>query len=153
MLVTLDDCKNISVKELSSIIGLNEEIAGALKRLSLSGKNYPIQMLNLIEDSAVSFRWIRKWISKPFDEIEKETQRLLEGNPVTIVKPKTKVRGRSGGAVKRSATFKVIKEHESIALQNYLLKFIPDLQVIDLEDSAFHNLEKLLYGLLALAKA
>ena len=32
-LLKSDDCKNITVKELSSTIGLNEEISGALKRL------------------------------------------------------------------------------------------------------------------------
>ena len=36
-------------------------------------------MLDLIEDSAVSFKWIRTSISKPLRQIETESQRLLFG--------------------------------------------------------------------------
>ena len=144
-LLKLDDCKNISVKELSSIIGLNEEISGVLRRLSLSGDSYPKQMINLIENSAVSYKWIRMWISKPFNQIESEAQRVLSNDSVHQATPKlnSKARGKSGGAIKRSATFKVNKEKDSQLLQNYLFKMIPELRVNDLDDSPFHSLEKI----------
>ena len=154
-LLKSDDSKNISVKELSSIIGLNEEISGALKRLALSEDNYPRQMLRLIEDSVVSFKWIRIWISKPYNQIEAEAQRLLSGN-LLIQEPsqlKVKPRGRSGGAVKRSATFKVMKEQDSNLLREYLFKMIPDLKSINVDESPFHSLEKVLNQLLELAKS
>lgn len=153
-LLKLDDCKNIPVKELSSIIGLNEEISGALRRLSLSGDSYPKQMLQLIENSSVSYKWIRMWISKPFNQIEKEAQRLLSNEPIHQKTPKLeiKARGRSGGAIKRSATFKVNKEKDSQLLQNYLFRMIPELKVSDLAESPFHSLEKILNRLLDLAR-
>ncbi len=154
-LLRLDDCKNISVKELSSIIGLNEEISGALKRLSLSEDSYPVQMLNLIENSTVSYKWIRIWISKPFNQIEKEVQRLLNDNATPQQTPqlKIKARGRSGGATKRSATFKVSKEKDSQLLQDYLFNIIPELRTNNLDESPFHSLEKVLNRLLDLAKS
>ena len=153
-LLKSDDCKNISVKELSSIIGLNEEISGALKRLALSENDYPKQMLSLIEDSVVPFKWIRIWISKSYSQIEAETQRLLSGDLSTHApsQPKVKARGRSGGAVKRSATFKVSREQDSKLLQDYLFKMIPDLNINDVDESPFYSLEKVLHKILELAK-
>lgn len=154
-LLKSDDCKQISVKELSSIVGLNEEISGALKRLALSDDNYPKQMLSLIEDSLVSFKWIRIWISKSYSQIEAEVQRLLSGESINQEpsQPKIKPRGRSGGAVKRSATFKVMKEQDSKLLRNYLFKMIPDLKIHDEDESPFYSLEKVLNQLLELAKS
>lgn len=153
-LLKSDDCTNISVKELSSIIGLNEEISGALKRLSLSEKNYPEQMLTLIENSMVSFKWIRMWIGKPYRQIELEINRLLLGDSLLQEPSKVtvKARGRSGGAVKRSAIFKVIKEDESRLLRDYLFKMIPELILNEEDGSSFHDLEKTLKQLLELAK-
>lgn len=153
-LLKLDECKNIGVKELSSIIGLNEEISGALKRLVLSVDNYPRQMLSLIENSAVSFKWIRTWISKPFSQIETESQRLLSDD-FLIQRPlevKIKPRGRSGGAIKRTAIFKVKKEQDSKLLQEYLFKMIPGLQSNDFNESPFYNLENVLQQILEFAK-
>jgi len=154
-LLKSDDCKNITAKELSSIVGLNEEIAGALKRLTLLNEKYPNKMLHLVHESLVSFKWIRTWISKPFSEIESECSRILSGNlPIqNFSEPKVKARGRSGGAVKRSATFKVKKESDSKVLQNYLFKMIPDLNTNDLDESPFSSLEKILNQLLELAKS
>lgn len=149
-----DDFKNISAKELSSIIGLNEEISSVLKRLTLSEANYPNSMIALIEESAVSFKWIRLWISKPFDQIEAEAQRILAGT-ISVQEssqPKVKARGRRGGAIKRSATFKITKEQDSKLLQTYLSKMIPDLDVGDGDESPFNSLEKMLNQILELAK-
>ena len=153
-LLKSEDGFNISVKELSSIIGLNEDIAGALKRLSLTEKDYPKKMIELIENSAVSFKWIRTWINKSYSKIEDEIQRLIfsGASVVTESKSKIKARGRNGGAIKRSATFKVNKEEDSRLFQNYLLKRIPELKIDLLEESHFISLEKTLLKLMELAK-
>ena len=153
-LLKSEDGFNISVKELSSIIGLNEDIAGALKRLSLTEKDYPKKMIELIETSAVSFKWIRTWINKSYSKIEDEIQRLIfsGASVVTESKSKIKARGRNGGAIKRSATFKVNKEEDSRLFQNYLLKRIPELKIDLLEESHFISLEKTLLKLMELAK-
>lgn len=153
-LLKSNDGANISVKELSSIIGLNEDIAGALKRLSLTEQDYPNKMIELIERSAVSFKWIRSWINKPYIQIEAEIQRLTSTISTVTDKSKLKIkaRGRSGGAIKRSAIFKVNKEEDSKIFQNYLLKRIPELRLDFLEDSHFSSLEKTLNKLMELAK-
>ena len=153
-LLKSEDCANITVKELSSIIGLNEDIAGALKRLSLTEQDYPKKMIELIEGSAVSFKWIRSWINKPYNQIEAEIQRLTSTTIAVANESKSKIkaRGRSGGAIKRSATFKVNKEEDSKLFQNYLLKRIPELRLDFLEDSHFVSLEKTLNKLMELAK-
>lgn len=149
-----EDSANISVKELSSIIGLNEDIAGALKRLSLTEKDYPQKMIELIENSSVSFKWIRTWINKPYNQIEAEIQRLTSAAPTVVQESKLKIkaRGRSGGAIKRSAVFKVSKEEDSRVFQAYLLNRIPELSLDFLEDSHFINLEKTLNKIMELAK-
>lgn len=155
-LLKSDDCRNITLKELSSIIALNEEIAGSLRKLVLSRDNFPEKMFTLIENNHVSFKWIRKWISKPRHEIDLEVERLLAGGKPSIIletKPNIKSRGRSGGAIKRSAIFKVNQERDSKLLQDYLFKFIPELATNDLDDSPFHSLEKILNRLLELAKS
>ena len=155
-LLKSEDCKNIILKELSSIIGLNEEIAGSLRKLVLSRDSYPEKMLSLIENNQVSFKWIRTWISKPRSEIDIEVERLLSGGKPRLLPATTtsiKSRGRNGGAIKRSAIFKVSQERDSRLLQDYLFKFIPGLTTSDLDDSPFHSLEKILNRLLDLAKS
>lgn len=153
-LLKSEDCVNISVKELSSIIGLNEDIAGALKRLSINKLEYPKKMIQLIESSLVSFKWIRSWINKPYKLIEIEVQRLTSDNLVVSdeSKLKTKARGRSGGAIKRSAIFKVSVETDSKIFQHYLISRIPELQLDFSDDSHFISLEKMLNKLMELAK-
>lgn len=155
-LLESSDCVGISVKELSSIIGLNEDISGALKRLSLSVDNFPKGMIDLIEKNVVSFKWIRSWVGKPYDQIESEVERLNSYKIANQIQKreiiKVKARGRQGGAVKRSAIFKVNQENDSKALQDYLLNKIPEL-ILDLSpDMHFNNLEKLLDRLMQLAK-
>lgn len=145
---------NLSSKELSTIIGLNEEIASCLKRLSLKSNQYPNSIFKVIEANLVSFKWIRTWITKSYKEIDDEANRVLNGTEQlklsNIAKPKP--RGRSGGAIKRSVTFKVNKENDSKLLQEYLFKIIPELKLDLVEDSPFHNLEKVLNKLMELAR-
>ena len=153
-LLTSENCVNISVKELSSIIGLNEDIAGALKRLSWTENDYPKKMINLIESSSVSFKWIRLWVNKSYDQIEAEIQRLTSTDPTNPdeLKLNVKARGRSGGAIKRSAIFKVNKEEDSKVLHGYLLQRIPELKLVFLDGSHFVRLEKTLNYLMELSK-
>lgn len=154
-LLKADDCMNITSKELSSIIGLNEDIASALKRLALNEGLFPPSMLQLVEDNYVSFKWIRTWISKPYHKIEDEVETILTGKSKIkeITKDNKKARGRNGGAVKRTAIFKVNKEIDSKLLQEFLFRSIPELKVNYIEDSPFHGLEKVLNRLLELAKS
>lgn len=149
-----EDCINLSVKELSSIIGLNEDIAGALKRLSLSSNDYPKTMIDLIEDNLVSFKWIRTWLSKSYEQIEIEVNRIKNNqSPIqTQAEKKSKPRGKSGGAIKRHATFKVKKEMDSTLLQQFLLKHIPELKLEFMHESPFHSLEMVLNKLMDMAK-
>jgi hypothetical protein len=153
-LLQSDDSENISVKELSSIIGLNEYIAGALKRLILSEDKYPKQMFYVIENKNVSFKWIRTWVGKSFSEIEDELERLISGRPNPSIKEKAKAksRGKKGGAIKKSASFKVKEEIDSIKLMKFLFDRIPELKEDTLDDRPFHNLEKVLSNLMSLAK-
>jgi len=143
----------ILVKDLSSIIGLNEDISGALKRLAIDADNYPMEMLKAIENNRVSFKWIRTWISKSYAEIQLELNRLNGDHVIKKdIKEKVKARGKSGGAIKRSATFKVHHEQDSEILQGYLFRKIPELKVDLQNESSFNNLEKLLNKILELAK-
>ncbi len=155
-LLCSENGSNISVKELSSIIGLNEDIAGVLRRLSTIEEKYPKEMIHLIENSLVSFKWIRVWASKPYSQIESEVMRLMSDKTdmAELDKPKPiiKARGRNGGAVKRTAVFKVNKEQDSKILQTYLFNIIPELRLENEEDSPFNNLEKVLNNLMELAR-
>lgn len=153
-LLKLDDSENISVDELSSIIGLNKYIAGALRRLILSEDKYPKQMFYVIENKNVSFKWIRTWVGKSFSEIEEEVERLISGNTKNLSQEKVKVkaRGKSGGAIKKSASFKVKEASDSIKLVEFLFDRIPELKEDVMEELPFHSLEKILTKLMGLAR-
>jgi hypothetical protein len=155
-LLKSDGSDSISTAELSSIIGLNIEIASALKRLILSEDKYPKQMFHVIENRNVSFKWIRMWVGKSFSDIEDELRRLISGG-ITIpheekVVVTPKARGKSGGAVKKSASFKVKEEGDSIALVGFLFDRIPELKEDFTEALPFHGLEKVLTKLMGLAR-
>jgi hypothetical protein len=154
-LLLSDDSNEISGKELSSIIGLNEEIAGAIKRLVLTADKFPQSMLKLIENNHVSFKWIRTWISKPYSEIENEVSRIISGerNATDKLISNKKARGRSGGAIKKLATFQVRKEQDSKVLKEFLFRIIPEIKFEDNDGSPFHHLEIALNRLLDLAKS
>lgn len=150
------DGKELSVKELASIVGLNEDIAGVLKRLAINKENYPQELFDAIQKNIVSFKWLRKWIGKPKKDIL-EALFILKGlnhnTPFqeTIIK-KEKARGTNGGAVKRSVTFKVTNEDETITLKSFLLSRIPELKIDKNITSSFKELESLLYQLVHIAK-
>lgn len=147
-LLSTAEGENLSVKELSSIIGLNEDISGALKRLSLNASRYPAEMIRLIEENQVSFKWIRAQLAKSPDQILFELSQLKSAATAPVPK---KPRGLKGGAVKRSAIFKVQTETDSNLLQHWLRSRIPELETHAHENS-FVTLEKLLQQLMNLAK-
>ena len=152
-----DGGSDISAKELSSIIGLNQDIASALKRLCLNENNYPKKMIELVESNLVSFKWIRLWVSKQRNQIEEEINRLYSdtndtSNIILLKVSKPVARGRSGGAVKRTATFKVKDVKDTLQLHDFLLKKIPELKFESDGGSPFLDLENLLEKIMVLAK-
>ncbi|GEM_PF-3119452 len=152
-----EGASDIPVKELSSIIGLNQDIAGALKRLSLNEKNYPKKMIELVESNRVSFKWIRLWVSKKTEQIEMEINRLYSessniSNSTQLKVSKPLARGRSGGAVKRTAIFKIKDEKDTLRFHEFLLKKIPELNFKSEGSSPFLNLESLLERIMVLAR-
>lgn len=152
-----DGSSDISVKELSSIIGLNEDIAGALRRLCLNEDKYPKSMIELIESNRVSFKWIRSWVGKSSEQIQTEVNRLLLNKDtlvdlITEKSPAPKARGRSGGAVKRTAIFRVQNEQDTFSLKSFLLSRIPELHFETKIGSPFSDLEMLLEKIMELAK-
>lgn len=147
---------DISVKELSSIIGFNLEIASALKRLCINYDIYPKEMFELIETNRVSFKWIRLWVGKPLEQLKVEIKRLLSGESVNrsiaSAEPlKPIARGRNGGAVKRTATFKVKNVRDTLQFQKFLLAKFPELKFESEGVSPFSDLENLLERLMELA--
>lgn len=146
-LLTQEDARNLSARELSSIIGLNEDIASALKRISLNIDKYPVAMISMIEDNLLTFSVLRKWVGKSAEEIESEINK--SNNNVVTEKIEKKARGFEGGRFKKSATFKINDENESKVLQNFLLERFPEIN--NDEELTFKSLERLLYRIKELA--
>lgn len=145
-LLTQDDARNLSARELSSIIGLNEDIASALKRIILNIHKYPDVMISMIEDNLLTFSILRKLAGKSIEEIEAELNNDLKGVSEKKVK---KARGSEGGRLKKSATFKINDENESKVLQKFLLERFPEINTD--EELTFKSLENLLYRIKQLA--
>ena len=153
-LLKSDDSESISTNELSSIIGLNKDIASTLKRLILAEEKYAKHMFYVIENKNVSFKWIRTWVGRRFSDIEEELERCISGSVSAPNKEKTKVkaRGKNGGAIKKSASFKVKEEKDSIDLKGFLFDRIPELKEDFVDGLPFHDLEKVLVKLMSLAR-
>lgn len=150
-LLKSEDAISLPVKELSSVVGLNEDIVGALRRACLQENDLPPDFINVIIENLVNFSWIRTWVGKSYEAVQEEINRLKTGekhNP----KPKPKVRGRQGGAVKKSAVFKINDEQDSIILRNFLLHRFPEIKTEFDELSSFSSIEKLLNVILQCAK-
>lgn len=148
----LNDTENqgITTKELSSVIGLNEGIASALKSICINQERYPSLFVSMILDNKLTFKAIRQLVPKSYDEIE-ETLKNGFKNINPIKKSTVKARGRNGGAIKRSATFKVKNEIESLTLQRFLLSRFPELNEQNDDALSFASLERLLNRLKEIA--
>lgn len=146
-LLTHDPDTHITSVELSSIIGLNIKIAEALLCICKNIHNYPPSMFSRIDNNQVTFKQLRRWAFASKEAIEND---LKSGNQIELSKAQVKPRGRSGGAVKKSATFKIKNETESVQLQKFLLSRIPEIKFIEL-DFTFKGLENLLNKIKELA--
>lgn len=138
------DNQNITAKELSNIIGLNEGIAIALRAICLKPDNYPPILFSRIVENKLTFSSIRQLVSKSYKDIEEalnsDSQLQVSSTKKKIVKP----RGRSGGAVKKSAIFKISNREESFSLHKFLLSRFPEIKTEISEEWSFKNLEELL---------
>lgn len=152
-LISTEEGKNLAAKELSAIIGLSEDIARSLILLS-TNILLPKEMQQLVESNVVSFRWIKTWVRKDPLEIMNEISRIKndKNTQVNVIEKKPKARGRSGGAVKRSAIIKINKIEDSNLLQEYLLKKFPEIQIEDLSENSFNRLEIIFSHVLQMAK-
>jgi hypothetical protein len=134
---------------------LNEDIAGVLKRLCLNRDHFPEKIFDLIESNRVSFKWIRTWIGKPFDQLNVEVERLLADGKILYSESKPKIskpRGTKGGAIKRTAVFKVNDKNDTLKFQQVLLSRFPELTIEFDDESPFSNLERILSQIMEFAK-
>lgn len=133
--------QNLTNKELSSIIGLNESIASALRTICIKSDNYPPILFSQIKENKLTFKKIRLLAPKSYKEIESY---FKEDKPLLSVTNVIKARGRMGGAIKKSATFKIKDEKESSVLEELLLTRFPEIKNFKKEQSSFKNLENIL---------
>ena len=135
---------SLTKKELSGIIGFNESIASALRSLCTKPENYPPVLFSRIQENKLTFKTIRALVPKSYEDIELALTTTPEEEQLpSPVEKKVKPRGRQGGAIKKSATFKVNDEQASISMKELLLSRFPEIRGID-EDSAFKTLESIL---------
>ncbi|QDQ41192.1 chromosome partitioning protein ParB (plasmid) [Legionella geestiana] len=134
--------ESLTNKELSSIIGLNESIASALRSICSEPRKYPQILFDKIAKNQLTFKAIRLLVSKSYSEIEK----ILNDNSKVeeTVQKKTKARGKNGGAIKKSATFKINKENEAVLLQKLLIQRFPELESNQSGEQTFKSLEGIL---------
>jgi len=147
---TLMDGEDLSASELSQISGLNIKSAETLKKVVCAKEGrYPSVLYKNLLDDALSMRKLRDLSSKSFDEINDYFSPVL--TPVKT-KAKVKVRGMKGGRVKRSVSFKLSNEDDTVAVNSYLAKVVPELEIDEDESSPFKQLESLLKQLVEKAK-
>ena len=145
-LLSDEETRSISRKELSSIIGLNEAIAGALKEIIVNSENYPSLLFKMISDGNLNFQKIREVAFKNNDEV----LNILKGNKRNKEAAERKPRGRQGGAIKKSANFKIKDEKEVHCFLNFLLRKFPEVE-IEKEENEYKKLESFLIQLKKLA--
>ena len=138
---------SLTNQELAQIISLNPAIAGVLKKICLNKANYPEILLEKIQANELTFKAIRTLITKTHNEIIA----LLNGKNSQPATPKPKARGRQGGAIKKSATFKIKSSTESASLHKLLISRFPELHLTSTKDCAFKSLEELLQQIMKLA--
>ncbi len=142
-----DETKSITRKELSAIIGLNEAIAGALKEIIVNSENYPSLLFKKISDGSLTFKRIRELAFKPYDEVVFSLNNEKKIKNASLAK---KARGKQGGAIKRSANFKVKDEKETHCFLSFLYRKFPEVNLEE-EENEYKKLEKFLMKLKELA--
>jgi len=96
----------------------------------------------MISDGNLTFQKIREVAFKTTDEV----LNILKGNKRNKEEAEKKPRGRKGGAVKRSANFKVKDEKEVHYFLNFLLRKFPEIE-IKKEENEYKQLENFLMKL------
>lgn len=139
--------QRITAKELSSIIGLNEMIANTLKRICANPEQFPPVLFSMIDDNKLTFKSLRRLVTKTYSDIENELR--MDAIKVPVIKL-NKARGRQGGAVKKSAIFKVQDHEEAILLQRLLISKFPELPLQEIS-CTYQGLELLLKSIKELA--
>jgi len=140
----------ITASELSEIIGLNEDIAAALKKLANNFNNYPQQFIEMLKNNQFTFSNLRTLVGKSNEYINKFISKDHTGIEKTSKKT-VKTRGRSGGAIKKSATFKVNLESNSILLRDLLASRFPEVEEPFNSDNPYKSLEEMLTSIMHLA--
>ena len=150
LFATLDEGEGLSAHQLSQISGLNIKSAETLKKIVCANEGrYPSILYKKLVDDALSMRKLRDLASKSFSEINDYF------SPTSMTKAKevkAKVRGLKGGRLKRSASFKLSNEEDTISVTSYLTKIIPGLEIDEKEQSPFKQLENLLTQLVEKSK-
>lgn len=141
--------QGITNKELSNIVGLNEGIISAIKSICLNPSKFPPIFLSMIKDNKLTFKMIRTLVSKNYQDIEHTLN--SEGIRKETEYKKKKPRGKLGGAIKKSATFKIRDQEESNLIQRLLISRFPEIGGLQNEYSTFKNLEYVLNKIKELA--
>jgi hypothetical protein len=147
-LLSTQEGANITARELSSIIGLNEAIAATLKKICCNPEKFPLEMISRIKNNELTFKRIRNLISKSYSEIETALNTNL---PLPSTNRSIKTRGRKGGAIKKSAIFKITDVNESNVLHKFLMERFPELDAEGHKDTTFKSLESILNKIKELA--
>lgn len=133
--------KALTNRELSNIFGLNESISSVLRSICTRQESYPPIFYTKLLANQLTFKELRSLVPKTYQEVEEKLSEKSEGSYVLKDKA-VKARGRSGGAVKKYATFKVSNERESLSLQKVLLSRFPEINGED--ECSFKSLEIIL---------
>ena len=150
LLISNNGDDNLTSLQLCEISGLSQKVCEVLKKLILAEEGrYPGLLYEKLGEGELSFRVLKDLVYKSFDEIILyfEPQVIKEKSPKA-----TKSRGTQGGRTKKSATFKINSESDSLLLGRYIQQHIPGLDTLELDDSPYKNLEMLLKRLLEKAK-
>ena len=135
--------QSLTNKELSSIIGLNEGIVSALRSICTNPSKYPPIFISMIQENKLTFKMIRGLVAKTYEEIELALSNENKSSKILAVKA-IKPRGRQGGAIKKSATFKIRNRNEASSMQRFLLSRFPEINSIESEEICFKSLEDIL---------
>lgn len=145
-----DASDEITAVDLSNISGLGVKACEALKKLIKAEEGrYPSILYNKISEGNISLSVLKEIIYMSFNEI------VSYFEPIKKSKAKNKEvkpRGVKGGRTKKSATFQIKSESDSLILGNYIQRHIPGLEKVEDHSSPYKTLEILLQKLLEKAK-